>query len=316
MQILHLPEIRRSLDYAAVIGRMRQALVAWSRGECEMPMPMHLGIAPENAEVHIKSSYRRSGKYFALKVAGTFPGNPARGLATGNGMVLLFSAHTGEPVALLADAGYLTDVRTAAVAALMARELGRRDRTLGILGTGVQARLQAKLHAAVLDLERLWLWGRTPARAEECARDLREALPGVEVAAATSPAEVARQARLIVTATAAREPLLRAENLQPDTLISAVGSDTAGKQELDAAILRRADRILVDSRAQCEKLGELQHAPDQSERAVEMGAFLESGGGPRGRPTEHAGGLTVCDFTGLGIEDLFIAEYCYENRPV
>jgi ornithine cyclodeaminase len=312
MQLLNLPEIRRALDYGAAIGRMRQALVAWSRGECEMPMPMHLGIAPENAEIHIKSSYRRGGKYFALKIANTFPGNPARGLATGNGMVLLSSAETGEPVALLADAGYLTDVRTAAVAAMMACELGRRDRSLGILGSGVQARLQACLHATVLSLERLWIWGRTPAQAEECARELREALPAVQVAVAQSPAEVAREARLIVTCTAARAPLLCASDIQPGTLISAVGSDAVGKQELDAGILRRADLILVDSRPQCEKLGELQHAPGEWERAIEMGAFLERGGGSGEQPAE----LTVCDFTGLGIEDLFIAEYCYENRPV
>lgn len=308
MQILNLPDIRRALDYGAVIGHMRQALVAWSRGECVMPMPMHLDIAPESAEVHIKSSYRRGGKYFALKIASTFPGNPARGMATGNGMLLLSSAETGEPVALLADAGYLTDVRTAAVAAMMARELGRRDRTLGILGAGVQARLQAQLHAAVLTLERVWIWGRTAARTEECARELRDGLPGVEIRVAQSPAEVAHHARLIVTCTAARAPLLHAPDLQPGTLISAVGSDTVGKQELDAGILRRADRLLVDSRPQCEKLGELQHAPGEWERSIEMGTFLESGGPPAG--------LTVCDFTGLGIEDLFIAEYCYENRPV
>ena len=306
MQILNLPEIRQSLDYPAVIGRMREALVAWARGECEMPMPMHLGIAPADAEIHIKSCYRRGGKYFALKIASTFPGNAARGLATGNGMMLLASAETGEPVALLADAGHLTDVRTAAVAAAMARELGRSDRALGILGTGIQARLQAQLHAAVLPLERVWMWGRTPARAEICARDLRQALPGIEIVVAPSPAEVARQARLIVTATAARAPLLAEGDVQPGTLIAAVGADTVGKQELDAAILRRADRILADSRAQCEKLGELQHAPAEWGRAMEMGAFLEQSGPPAE--------LTVCDFTGLGVEDLMIAEFCYENR--
>jgi ornithine cyclodeaminase len=266
-------------------------------------MPMHLGIAPEAAEIHIKSSYRRGGKYFALKIASTFPGNTARGLATGNGMVLLASAETGEPAALLSDAGYLTDVRTAAVAALMARELGRTDRSMGILGTGVQARLQATMHAAVLELKRLWIWGRSAARAEECARELRESLPGTEIVVAASPAEVAGQTRLIVTATASRAPLLSAFDLQSGTLISAVGSDAVGKQELNAGILRGADRILVDSRAQCQKLGELQHAPGEWERAMEMGDFLERGGAP--------GDLTVCDFTGLGIEDLFIAEYCY-----
>lgn len=304
MRILSLAEIRRTIEYGAVLGRMREALVAWSRGECEMPMPMHLGIAPENAEVHIKSCYRRGGRYFALKVASTFPGNVERGLATGNGLMLLLSAESGKPAALLADGGYLTDLRTAAVAAMMARELGRRDRVLGILGTGVQARLQAHLHAAALGVEQVWLWGRTAAGAETCARELREALPAVEVTVAATPGEVARRARLIVTCTAARAPLLRAEDVAEGTLISAVGSDTPGKQELDAEILRRAGLLLADSRAQCERLGELQHAPGEWGRVVEMGAYLECGG--------PAGELTVCDFTGLGVEDLAIAEYCYQ----
>src|SRR5207253_9833275 len=151
---------------------MRDALIAFSRGECDTPMPMHLDIAPEQAEVHMKSSYRRGGKYFALKIACTFPRNPKRGLPTGNGMMLLSSAETGEPVALLADAGHLTDVRTAAVAAMVARELGRRDSTLGILGTGIQARLQAQMHAEVLPLEAVWIWGRTAERSDACRSDL------------------------------------------------------------------------------------------------------------------------------------------------
>ena len=157
MRILELDEIRRSLVYSEIVDLMRDALIAQFRGECETPMPMHLDIAAEQAEVHMKSSYRRGGRYFALKVASTFPGNPQRGLATGNGMMLLASAATGEPVALLADAGHLTDVRTAAAAAMVARELGRKDRVLGIVGTGVQARLQAQMHARVLPLDRIWI---------------------------------------------------------------------------------------------------------------------------------------------------------------
>ena len=266
---------------------------------------MHLDIAPVAGEVHIKSSYRRGGRYFALKIASTFPGNVERGLPTGNGMMLLASAETGEPVALLADAGHLTDVRTAAVAAMVVRELQRADTALGILGTGVQARLQALLHAEVLDLKSIWIWGRTPARTAECRRDFETLLPGVEVRVADSPGQVAGECRLIVTCTASREPLLRAEDLQPGTHISAVGSDSPGKQELDREILRRATLILADSRRQCEKLGELQHAPEAWERAVEIGTFCEH--------PHHHDGLTVCDFTGLGVEDLYIAEYCYER---
>jgi ornithine cyclodeaminase len=153
-------------------------------------------------------------------------------------MMLLASAETGELVAFLADAGHLTDVRTAAVSALVARELGRRDRVLGILGTGIQARLQAKMYAEILDLDRIYIWGRNPERAVECCRDLQAALPHAEIVLAHSPAAVARAARLVITATASRLPLLHAYDIQPGTHISAVGSDSAGKQELDPAILR------------------------------------------------------------------------------
>jgi ornithine cyclodeaminase len=86
-----------------------------------------------------------------------------------------------------------------------------------------------------------------------------------------------------------------------------VGSDSPGKQELDPDILRRASQLLADSRRQCEKLGELQHAPDQWGRVVEIGEFCLA-------PTlDDPAGITVCDFTGLGVEDLYIAEYCYER---
>ncbi|MBZ5729336.1 MAG: ornithine cyclodeaminase family protein [Acidobacteriia bacterium] len=307
MKIVGLAEIRGALDHAAVIDRMRDALIAQARGECDTPMPMHLDIDNERAEIHMKSSFRRGGKYFALKIAGTFPGNVARGLPTGNGLMLLGSAETGAPVALLADEGYLTDLRTAAVAAMMARELGRRDAALGILGSGVQARLEARMHAEVLDLKEIWIWGRTPERVEQCRQDVAALLPGVRVFAAGSPGEVARRARLIVTATASRQPLLQFADLQPGTHISAVGADAPGKQELDREILGRAALLLVDSRRQCEKLGELQHASAASHRAVEAGAYCES------PPAWDRGGISVCDFTGLGVEDLYIAEYCYER---
>jgi ornithine cyclodeaminase len=285
---------------------MRDALIANARGECDTPMPMHLDIAPEQAEIHVKSSYRRGGKYFALKIASTFPRNAERGLPTGNGMMLLSSAESGEPVAFLADEGHLTDVRTAAVAAMVARELERKDRAIGILGTGIQARLQARMHAEVLDLEKVWIWGRTKERAEACRPELSDM--GLAVSVAESPAEVARETRLIVTTTAARQPLLFAADVQPGTHISAVGSDSAGKQELDPGILAEAALLLVDSARQCQKLGELQHAPNEWERAVEIGAFCES------PPQWDRGGITVCDFTGLGVEDLYIAEYCYAQN--
>ncbi len=280
---------------------MREAVIAQSRGDLDTPMPMHLDLsAGGGGEVHVKSSYRRGGRHFALKVAGSYAKRPY-------GSIVLVSVETGETVAFFDDGGHLTDLRTAAVSAMVAKELGRRDSVLGILGTGVQARLQAELHAAVLPLAEVHVWGRRPERAEAFARDIGVRLPGVRVVASPSPAEVAAAARLVLTATASHGPLLSAADIRPGTHVSAVGSDSPGKQELDPEILRRASLLLVDSVAQCARLGELQHAPSEQPRAIEIGAFCAA---PRDYDRD---GITVADFTGLGAEDLFIAEACAER---
>lgn len=157
--------------------------------------------------------------------------------------------------------------------------------------------MTARFHRHVLPLEKILVWGRDAAKAEKCA----EEIGGIAVG---SPVELVASTRLIVTCTASRAPLLFARDLQRGTHISAVGADSTGKQELDPEILRAADLLLVDSLAQCEKLGELQHALDQRERAVEIGEFCE-------RP--RVGESSVADMTGLGVEDLFVAEMIYET---
>ena len=298
MRLVGLEEIRRSIGFSDSIAAMRRAVVAHSRGECDTPMPTHLNVSPAGGgEVHLKSSYRKGGPHFALKMAGSFASGPY-------GVVLLVSAQTGKTAVYFDDGGYLTDLRTAAVAAMVAKELGRTDTVLGILGTGVQARLQARLHAEVLRLKEVVVWGRNPERAAECVRDIAAALPAVKVSAVASPADVGAKSKLIVTATGSREPLLRVRDVQSFSHISAVGADSPGKHELTGEILRRASLLLVDSLLQCEKLGELQHTLSEKRRAVEIGAFCE-------RPVAYQkNGITVADFTGLGAEDLFIAEAC------
>jgi ornithine cyclodeaminase len=131
-------------------------------------------------------------------------------------------------------------------------------------------------------------------------------LPEVHVHRCPSPADVASHARLVICCTASRAPLLHPGDLQSGTLISAVGSDAPGKQELDPDILQAASLILVDSRRQCVRLGELQHIPELDARSIEIGEFCQAS-----NPVPP-GGLTVCDLTGLGVEDLFVAEHCLD----
>ncbi len=220
MKIVGPEEIRRSVSLSSAIAAMRAAVIAQSRGECDTPMPMHLDLSSGGGgEVHIKSGYRKGGGHFALKVAGTYVTRPY-------GSIVLVSVETGETVAWFDDGGYLTDLRTAAVSAMVAKELGRRDTVLGILGTGVQARLQAQLHAEVLPLAEVCLWGRTPEKAAAAARDIAVLLPGVRVVALDSPADVAARAGLIVAATASRAPLLAAADVRPGTHVSAPSAPT------------------------------------------------------------------------------------------
>jgi ornithine cyclodeaminase len=265
---------------------------------------MHIHVPDRGAEVHVKASYRKGGRHFVVKIAGSFTELTKRNLPAGNGMMMLLSAETGEPVALLCDGGDLTDARTAAVAAMVANELKRTDSCLGILGSGTQARWQARAHAEVLPLREVWLWGRNLTHAQQCRTDLTTLLPDVDIRVANSPAEVAQHATTIVTTTAARAPLLMLEAVTNGTLISAIGSDSPGKQELDPQILERASLVLVDSKSQCERLGELQHAPRARDRVIEMGKFCDC------YPAFDADGIIVADFTGLGVEDLFAAEGC------
>jgi ornithine cyclodeaminase len=298
VKVIGADDIRRRIGGPRAIAAMRDAVIAQAMGECDTPMPMHLDLSPAGGgEVHIKSSYRRGGRHLALKIAGSYVRRPY-------GAIVLIDVETGDTAAYFDDGGHLTDLRTAAVSAMVARELGRGDAALGILGTGVQARLQAQLHAEVLPLEQVYVWGRSPERAAAAAADIARLLPRVHASVCSSPAEVAARAQLIATTTASRAPLLAAGDVRPGSHISAVGADSPGKHELDPALLGRAALLLVDSRSQCERLGELQHARSERDRAIEIGAFCAA-------PVAHdRTGITIADFTGLGVEDLFIAEAC------
>ncbi len=309
MRFVPLAEIRELLDPRELIDVVREALLAHGRGEGQAPPPLLLDVPESHGEVQVKAAYREGGPRFVVKVAGGFygRGRPQDGVSTSTGLVLLFDARSGDPVACLADDGLLTDNRTAAVAALTAHELGRDDRVLGLLGTGVLARLMAVYHAAVLPLSTVWIWGRTPGRVEGLARDLGKLVPDADVRVASSPAALARECRLVVTVTHGRAPVLVAGDLLAGTHVSAVGADAPGKQELDPEILRHASLLLVDSLAQCLACGEAQHGGSGGAHVRELGSFVLEP-----EPYDRAG-ITVADFSGLPLLDLFTAEHVFRK---
>jgi len=308
--ILTESELRRAvpLDLAA-IDTVERAFAALAGGGVVMPPVMSMELPEAHGEVDVKTAYLPGFEGFAIKVSPGFFDNPKLGLPSLNGLMILFSATTGLVEALFLDNGYLTDIRTAAAGAVAARHLAPEGlTTAGVIGTGVQARLQ--IHAAhqVRPFTRVLVWGRDPGRAQDCAADLSRLL-GIEAHAMDDPAALVAESQLVVTTTPAREPVLRAEWLHPGLHITAMGSDQSGKNEIEARALAEADLYVADSAAQCARLGELRAA----ERAglwtgglpPELGQIVT--GARPGRTS--ADQVTICDLTGTGAQDTAIATH-------
>jgi ornithine cyclodeaminase len=310
--VLREAEIRELLDPHACLEAVEAAFAAYSTGRAELPAVIQLDVPERRGEIHVKAGHLHGGAHYAVKVASGFPGNEALGLPASGGLVLAFDARTGHPSALLLDNGYITDLRTGIAGAVAAKHLARPDAGVAaVIGTGAQARHQMRALSLVRPIEEIRIFGRSPEKARACAADLM-ADPRLErrcrVMVAESVREAMAGAAVVVTATASREPLVRAAWLAPGMHLTAVGSDQPDKQELEPDALARADRIVADSRPQCLRLGEIHHAVaagaigerDVDAELGEIAAGLKPG---RAAPDE----ITVCDLTGVGVQDVAAA---------
>ncbi|MEM1431037.1 MAG: cyclodeaminase [Pseudomonadota bacterium] len=296
------------LDLAA-IDVVEQAFGALATGDVVMPPVLSMDLPQVHGEVDVKAAYLPGFDGFAIKVSPGFFNNPALGLPSLNGLMILFSATTGLVEALLLDNGYLTDVRTAAAGAVAARHLAPAEvETAVVFGTGVQARLQVQAAHLVRPFSRALVWGRNPEKARACAADLSDAL-GISVAVALDPARAVAEAQLVVTTTPSRAPIMREAWAHPGQHITAMGSDQAGKCEIAPELLARADLYVADRISQCVAMGELRAAVEaglmRPEAQVELGTIV-AGAAP-GRV--HADQITLCDLTGTGAQDTAIATH-------
>ena len=295
------------LDAVEVVER---AFAALATGGVVMPPILSMELPDVHGEVDVKTAYIPGFEGFAIKVSPGFFDNPKLGLPSLNGLMILFSTRTGLVEALLLDNGYLTDVRTAAAGAVAARHLAPAEvRTAGIIGTGVQARLQAEAAHLVRPFQEVLVWGRDAAKAGQCAADIGDAL-GISARVEADPAALVAASQLVITTTPARQPVLRADWLHPGLHITAMGSDQAGKQEIDPAVFARLDRYVPDRQSQTALLGELRGAIAAGVVAADA-TFAELGdvvGDPAlGRPADDA--ITLADLTGTGAQDTAIATF-------
>jgi ectoine utilization protein EutC len=304
--------MRLDLELVEVIER---AFAALAGGGVVMPPILSMALHESNAEVDVKTAFIPGFDGFAIKVSPGFFDNPKIDLPSLNGLMILFSARTGLVEALYLDNGYLTDLRTAAAGAVAARHLApARVETAGIIGTGVQARLQARAAHLVRPFSRLLIHGRDMEKARACATELSATL-GLPAEAVDDPAALVRESQLVVTTTPARVPILRAEWLHPGLHITAMGSDQPGKTEIDPAAIAAADLYVCDRASQAETSGELEAALGvglwTGGRPVELGEVI-AGTAP-GRPSAQA--VTICDLTGTGAQDTAIATHVRARFP-
>lgn len=303
MRIFSRAQVEQAVDQQALIAALEEGFAAYSRGEVNVPPVGYLKLESPPGEVHIKYGYRRGDDVFVIKVASGFYENPKIGLGSGNGMMLVFSARTGAPMAALLDEACLTDLRTAAAGAVAAKYLAPKAvKAIGIVGGGAQARMQLDMLRHVTPCRRAVVWARKP----EQANALQVA--GFQIEVVPSIAELARRCNLIVTTTPAREALLKAEDVQPGTHITAVGADAPGKQELDPVLFQKAQIRAVDSRSQCFDHGDAFHALKaglvEEKQFVELGEVVAN---PALRRADDSQ-TTIADLTGLAMQDIEIAK--------
>ncbi len=311
--ILELAEIKRLIDIPQLIQEIEVGFVLYSEDLVKVPPVGFLHFDEPPGAVHIKYGFLPDDNYYVLKIASGFYNNPLLGLPINDGLFLVFSQKTGELKIILLDKCWLTDMRTAAAGAVAAKHLATKNiHHIGIVGTGVQARLQLEMLQHVVDCKSCFIWGRDSTKVQRMIEDLQanESIQawGLEVKAAKTINDLVSQCNLIVTTTSANSPLINADQVQKGTHITAMGSDDYGKQELEAELLAKADLVIADSVSQCvdhgECFGAIQKGQIDERDILELGHVIKN---PMiGRTSENQ--ITVVDLTGVAIQDIQIAK--------
>jgi thiomorpholine-carboxylate dehydrogenase len=229
-------QIRQLLTYEALIPEMRQALIAFSSGQVTQPLRNILSIPAYQGRYGVMSAVYQ--KLMGTKLVSIYPRNAGLKLPTHSSVIHLFSAETGQPLAML-DGDVITEMRTAAVSALAVQLLAPPDaRVLSILGAGVQARAHLTALGNVRAFREVYFWNRTDAKAATLAAEMG--------ACEATLTDAVRKADVIVTATSASEPVLQGVHLQKKTVIVSVGAVGPTLRELDDAAM--AGTLVADSR--------------------------------------------------------------------
>lgn len=305
MKVLGPEEIKALYNQDDVLERLRYGFEAVSKGQVQFPPAQQFAFTQARGDCCIKSAWIEGSDIFCVKVSTGFYNNPALGLPGNDGLSMIFSAHTGQPLALLDDHGWLTAVRTALAGRIGAELLlPQHIERIAIFGTGLQAELQLRQLLDITSCRDVIIWGRSAASLARFREQISDT--GIQPQTTVNARQAADGASVIVTATPSTAPLLSAGWVMPGTHITAVGADAPGKQELDAALVANASCIVVDSLKQCAAYGELSHLPAEQvlhSNVIELGNLLSE----RSLYMRKKDDITLVDLTGLGVQDAQIS---------
>ncbi len=305
-------DVAALLDLSDTIRVVEAAFRNHAEGRIPIP-PGVLGAHFEDGGFHIKTGALPEPRYFAAKINANFPANPKRfGLPTIQGLIALFDAERGTPLALM-DSIEITILRTAAASAVAARYLARTDAaTVTICGCGNQGKSHLRAMMQVRPIRRAFAVDAQP----ETARWFAEALTAelsIDVQMLESLAEAVGQSDICVTCTTSRRPILTAAMVRPGMFIAAVGADNPEKQELEPEVLSMS-KVVVDLLEQAAVMGDLHHAIAAGAMAAasvhaELGQVVA--GQRAGRTSEEE--TFVFDSTGTALQDVAAAALVYER---
>ena len=307
----HLDQIKQAVGKLDVTKYIEEGFVAYSQGRVVVPPVGELIFENPPGDVHIKYGYIKDDDYFAIKIASGFYENFKIDLPTSDGLILLFSQRDGTLASILLDKCYLTNVRTAVAGQVVAKYMApSKIDCIGVFGTGVQGRMQVEYLKPVIDCSDIIVWGLAQDDFDSYKRDMEKL--GYTVQTTRDASEVTGKCRLIITATPSKTPLIDVKQIKPGTHITAMGSDTHLKQELDPKILQRADMVVADSIEQCLSRGEISKALQaglvKKEDLIELGDVIA--GRQPGRTSDEQ--ITVADLTGVAVQDIQIAKAVHE----
>lgn len=293
MRIFQLNEIKRVIDFSSdideLINSQKTAFIDFSSGIYEVPNPMQFIFPNYSSDCHVKGGYKQGSKNLVIKIANS------GSLGSSSGVILIFAADTGELKIILHDEGFLTTLRTAIAGLIVSEIIPWHPQNIGIVGTGNLSAMLYKLAHIKYPNSNIMLYARDKDKAKNITDVICESVE-----------ELIAKCDVIFTATSSIYPIICNIPKDSNKTLIALGSDDEYKSELSPDLFAKCDIVIVDSKSQAKKFGDVAKALKSgvisSNAIIELGDILKSVGSKKAK-------VIIADFSGIGAQDVAISEF-------